>query len=69
MHMEQSFAFGIRQEIVRVRPDDLDRVFHPWTPQEVSSRDAMYSRKLGVSQAREGVRSYLRHSVLLIILL
>ena len=42
---EQSFAFGIRQEVVRVRPD-LDRVFHPWTPEEFASRDAMYPRKL-----------------------
>jgi hypothetical protein len=53
---EQSFALGIRQEIVRVRPD-LDRVFHPWTPEEVASRDAMYPRKLeSLRLAKEGGR-------------
>jgi hypothetical protein len=42
---EQPFALGIRQETVHVRPD-LDRVFHPWTLEEVSGCDAMYPRKL-----------------------
>ena len=42
---QQAFALGIRQEIVRVRPD-LDEAFHAWTPEEVASRIAIYTKKL-----------------------
>jgi hypothetical protein len=53
-HQEQSFAFGIRREIVQVRPD-FDDVFHAWTPEEFASRDAMYPKKLeSLRFAKEG---------------
>jgi hypothetical protein len=53
-NLEQAFAYGLREEIIRVRPD-FDEVFHAWTPEEVESRDAMYPQKLeSLRLAKEG---------------